>query len=109
MRTYAMPRAAVRQNWRVPIVTSALRSSRRVGILGLLGVALAGRWRSMVLTFGAALAIVILYGVSFGFGAGLNSRGYPAAYGTWTANAAFLVIAVRLLRSRSSTTTTVSV
>ena len=80
-----------------------------VGILGLLGVALAGRWRSMVLTFGAALAIVILYGVCFGFGAGLNTRGYPAAYGTWTANAAFLVIAVRLLRSRSSTTTTVSV
>ena len=80
-----------------------------VGILGLLGVALAGRWRSMVLTFAAALAIVILYGVCFGFGAGLNTRGYPAAYGTWTANAAFLVIAVRLLRSRSSTTTTVSV
>lgn len=79
-----------------------------VGILGLLGVALAGRWRSM-LTFGAALTIVVLYGVCFGFGAGLNTRGYPAAYGTWTANAAFLVIAVRLLRSRSSTTTTVSV
>jgi hypothetical protein len=41
-----------------------------------------------------------LYGVCFGFGAGLNKFGYPAAYGTWTANGAFLVIGLRLRRSR---------
>jgi hypothetical protein len=33
-------------------------------------------------------------------GAGLNKFGYPAAYGTWTANGAFLVIGLRVLRSR---------
>ena len=74
-----------------------------VFVLGLLGLALAGRWRSKVATFGAALAVIVLYGVCFGFGAGLNKYGYPAAYGTWTANGAFLVIGVRLLRSRRKT------
>ena len=74
-----------------------------VFVLGLLGLALAGRWRSKAATFGVALAVIVLYGVCFGFGAGLNRYGYPAAYGTWTANGAFLVIGVRLLRSRRKT------
>ncbi len=74
-----------------------------VFVLGLLGLALAGRWRSKLATFGVALAVLVLYGVCFGFGTGLNKYGYPAAYGTWTANGAFLVIGVRLLRSRRKT------
>jgi Lipopolysaccharide export system permease LptF/LptG len=71
-----------------------------VFVLALLGLGLAGRWRSEAATSGAAIAILVGYGVCFGFGAGLNTFGYPAAYGTWTANGAFLVIALRLLRSR---------
>ena len=79
-----------------------------VFVLGLLGLALAGRWRSIAGTFGVALAVVILYGVCFGFGARLDNYGYPAAYGTWTANGTFLVIGLRLLRSRQDANTSVS-
>ena len=43
-----------------------------VFVLGLLGLALAGRWRSRLATFGVSLAILVLYGLCFGFGAGLN-------------------------------------
>jgi len=71
-----------------------------VFVLGLLGLALAGRWRSRLGTFAAALSVLVLYGVCFGLGAGVNTYGYPAAYGTWTATGAFFVIALRLLRSR---------
>ena len=76
-----------------------------VFVLGLLGLALAGRWRSSLATFGVALAIVVLYGLCFGFGTGLNKYGYPVAYGTWTANGAFFVFALRLLRSQTGVAT----
>ena len=72
-----------------------------VFVLGMLGLALAGRWRSSV-TFAAALVVLFIYGAAFGFGAGLNNYGYPAGFGTWTANGAFLVMALRLLRSRKT-------
>jgi lipopolysaccharide export LptBFGC system permease protein LptF len=68
-------------------------------VLGL-GFALAGRWRSAMATFCVATVVLLLYGVCFGFGAGLDKFGYPPAYGTWTANGAFLIIGLRLLRSR---------
>jgi lipopolysaccharide export LptBFGC system permease protein LptF len=70
-----------------------------VFVLALLGLALAGRWRSRVATLVAALAIFVTFSVCFGFGASLNTYGYPAAYGAWTANGAFLVFALRLLRN----------
>jgi hypothetical protein len=76
-----------------------------VFVLCLLGLALAGRWRSRLATFGVALAILVLYGLCFGFGAGLNKYGYPVAYGTWTANGAFFVFALRLLRSQTGIAT----
>ncbi len=71
-----------------------------VFVLGLLGLGVAGRWRSRVVTLGAALALLAVYGVCFGLGAGLNNGGYPSTYGVWTANGAFFVIGLRLLRSR---------
>jgi len=77
-----------------------------VFVLGLLGLALAGRWRSNLATFGVALVVLVLYGVCFGFGAGLNKYGYPAAYGTWTANGGFMILGLRLLRSRQRATMT---
>jgi lipopolysaccharide export LptBFGC system permease protein LptF len=61
-----------------------------VFVLALLGLGLAGRWRSRAATFGAALALLVLYGVCFGVGAGPNNGAYPSTYGTWTANGAFL-------------------
>ena len=79
-----------------------------VFVLGLLGLAIAGRWQSMAGTLGVALAVVIVYDVCFGFGGRLDNYGYAAAYATWTANGTFLVIGLRLLRSRQDRTPSVS-
>jgi Lipopolysaccharide export system permease LptF/LptG len=79
-----------------------------VFVLGLLGFALAGRWRSRVATRVVALSVIVFHGVCFGYGTVLDSRDYPAAYGTWTANGAFLVIGLLLLRARQNPARTIS-
>jgi hypothetical protein len=75
-----------------------------VFVLGLLGLGLVGRWRSVVITTTAAIAVLGLFGASFSLGAGVDRYGYPPAYGIWTANGAFLVLALRLIRTRPAET-----
>jgi lipopolysaccharide export LptBFGC system permease protein LptF len=69
-----------------------------VPIFGLLGLSLVDRWRSRLLTLGAALAIFFLYAMCINLGA--DRYGNTSLYGPWTANALFFVLAVRLLRTR---------
>jgi hypothetical protein len=71
-----------------------------IPVLGLLGLGLAGRWRSRVASFAAALALFVLCGVCLNLG--VSRYGEPWPYGPWTATVAFLLLAVRLLRRRSS-------
>jgi Lipopolysaccharide export system permease LptF/LptG len=78
-----------------------------VFVLGLLGFALAGRWRSRAATLVVALSVIVFHGVCFGYGTVWDSRDYPAAVGPWTANGAFFVIGLLLLRARQNPARTI--
>ena len=69
-------------------------------VMALLGLGLAGRWRSRAATIGASLVLLVLYDECFQLASSLDRGGYPSAYGTWTANVAFAVVGLRLLRTR---------
>ena len=69
-----------------------------VFVLAVLGVSLAGRWRSRVGTLAAAVALLALYVVCFTHG--WNNGGRPLALWAWCANAAFFVLGVGLIVSR---------
>jgi lipopolysaccharide export LptBFGC system permease protein LptF len=70
-------------------------------VWALLGLGLAGRWRSQAATIGASVVLLVLYDWCFVLAATLNHGGYPSAYGVWTVNVTFAVIGVRLLRTHS--------
>ena len=72
-----------------------------VPVFGLLGLSLMDRWRSRLMTLGAALAIFFLYAMCLNLGA--DRYGNTSLYGPWTANVLFFVLAVRLLRTRPAT------
>ena len=69
-----------------------------VPVLGLLGLALAGRWQSRALTVLAAVGVFVLYGASLGAVRELVTRGSPAP--VWTANAVLLGLAIWVLMVR---------
>jgi Lipopolysaccharide export system permease LptF/LptG len=69
-------------------------------VMALLGLGVAGRWRSRTATIGASLVLLVLYAGCFTLAADLNRGGDASAYGTWTANIAFAVVGLRRLRSR---------
>jgi hypothetical protein len=69
-------------------------------VMALLGLGMAGRWRSRAATIGAALVLLVLYGGCFILASNLDRAAYPSIYGPWTANLAFAVVGLRLLRSR---------
>ncbi len=69
-------------------------------VMALLGLGLAGRWRSRAATIGASVVLVVLYDGCFILASNLDRGAYPSIYGTWTANIAFAVVGLRLLRSR---------
>ena len=69
-------------------------------VMALLGLGVAGRWRSRAATIGASLVLLVLYGGCFVLASELNHGGSPSAYGVWTANGAFAILGLRLLRSR---------
>jgi hypothetical protein len=69
-------------------------------VLALVGLGLAGRWRSMASTIGWPLLLGVGYANCFFLAGGLDSYGYPSVYGVWTVNLTFAVVGVRLLRSR---------
>ena len=60
-----------------------------VFVMALLGLGVAGRWRSRAATIGASLVLLVLYAGCFDLASHLDRGGYPSAYGTWTANVAF--------------------
>ncbi len=70
-----------------------------VPILGLLGLAFAGRWHSRALTVLAAVGVFVLYGTSLGAVRELLTHGSPAP--VWTANAVLLGLAIWVLKVRS--------
>jgi hypothetical protein len=69
-------------------------------VMGLLGLGLAGRWRSRAATIGASLVLLFLYDGCFALAANLDRGALPSIYGTWTVNMAFAVVGLLLLRSR---------
>jgi lipopolysaccharide export LptBFGC system permease protein LptF len=69
-------------------------------VMALLGLGVAGRWRSRAATIGVSLALLIVYAGCFTLASGANDGGTRSAYGTWTANAAFAIVGLRLLRTR---------
>ena len=69
-------------------------------VMALLGLGMAGRWRSRAATIVASLALLVLYVWSLILASSLDRSAYPSIYGTWTANVAFAVVGLRLLRSR---------
>ncbi len=69
-------------------------------VMALLGLGVAGRWQSRATTIAAALALLVLYVGCFTLASGQHPGGYPSAYGTWAANAAFALVGMRLLRTR---------
>jgi lipopolysaccharide export LptBFGC system permease protein LptF len=69
-------------------------------VMALLGLGVAGRWRSRAATIGASLVLLVLFGGCFILASELNHGGSPAAYGVWTANGAFAILGLRLVRSR---------
>jgi Lipopolysaccharide export system permease LptF/LptG len=71
-----------------------------VFVMALLGLGMAGRWRSRATTIGASLVLLVLYVGCFVLASELNDGGYRSAYGVWTANGAFAIVGLRLLRSR---------
>jgi hypothetical protein len=70
-----------------------------VFVLAMLGLGLAGRWRSRAATVAAAIALLGLY--VFCFTRGWNNGGRPLAFWVWSANVTFFVLGVGLIRSRS--------
>ncbi len=68
-------------------------------VMALLGLGVSDRWRSRATTIATALALLVLYVGCF-IGVRPEPGGYPSAYGTWTANVAFAVVGLRLLRTR---------
>jgi lipopolysaccharide export LptBFGC system permease protein LptF len=71
-----------------------------VPVTGLLGLSLAGRFRSRMRTLGATLAIFVMY--TFALGLGADRYGNPSSWGLWTANAVFFALALLLLRTRAA-------
>lgn len=69
-------------------------------VMALLGLGVAGRWRSRAATIGASLLLLALYGGCFVLASSLHRGGYPSALGTWSANIVFAVFGLGLLRSR---------
>jgi hypothetical protein len=67
-------------------------------VMALLGLGMAGRWRSRATTTGASLALLALYAACFVLASDMG--GYRSVYGVWTANGAFAILGLRLLRSR---------
>jgi hypothetical protein len=74
-----------------------------VFVFALLGLGIAGRWRSRTLTIAAALAMLVLYGGAFSAGAGMLRRATAFGYETWLANAVFGAIGLGQLASRART------
>jgi lipopolysaccharide export LptBFGC system permease protein LptF len=73
-------------------------------VFGLLALGIAGRWRSRLATVGAAISILLLYGVLFGLGAKAARDVDPVFLGPWVANLIVGILAVALLylpRSRA--------
>jgi hypothetical protein len=64
-------------------------------VLGLMGLALAGLWRSRLPRFCVAFVVLATYVAVFGY-----QNDHPPAYGAWTANVIFLIAGVSWLRSR---------
>jgi lipopolysaccharide export LptBFGC system permease protein LptF len=71
-----------------------------IPVVGLLGLALAGRWQSRAVTVVAAVGVFTLYGASLGLARELVTRGSPAP--VWTANAVLLGLGIWTLRVRHS-------
>jgi lipopolysaccharide export LptBFGC system permease protein LptF len=70
-------------------------------VLALVGLGLAGRWRSIAPTIGWPLLLLVAYANCFFLAGGLDGYGYPSVYGVWTVNLTFAVVGLRLMRSRS--------
>jgi hypothetical protein len=69
-----------------------------VFVLGALGFSLAGRWRSRVATIAAGIGLLAVYTLCF---AVVWSRtGQGQVFSMWMTNAAFLVVALALIRAR---------
>jgi hypothetical protein len=72
-----------------------------VFVFALLGLGIAGRWRSRTATMAAAIGLIVLYGGAFSVGAGMLKRAAGIGYETWLANLVFAAIGAALLASRA--------
>jgi hypothetical protein len=72
-----------------------------IPVLGLLGLALAGRWQSRALTVVAAVGVFTLYGTWLTIAPELIGRRGSSATAVWMANAFLLALAIWALKVRA--------